>query len=70
VRLDDLPANPDGKTWQVGLSAVVEAADTIDGGRSYWALHHPAPHPDFHQRAAFALVLNADQKSSQNRSAG
>lgn len=70
VRLDDLPANPDGKTWQIGLSAVVEATDTVDGGRSYWALHHPAPLPDFHQRAAFALQIGVDQESSQNRSAG
>jgi len=70
VRLNDLPANPDSKTWHVGLSAVVEATDTIDGGRSYWALQHPAPQPDFHQRAAFTLVFDADQGRSQNHSAG
>jgi len=38
----------------VALTAVVEAAD---GGRSFWALRHPAGRPDFHHRDGFALVL-------------
>lgn len=42
--------------WQLGLSAVVEEADTVDGNHSYWALHHPSPRPDFHHRDAFALA--------------
>lgn len=38
----------------LGLSAVIEEA----GGRlSYWALAHPAAHPDFHHRAGFVLPL-------------
>ncbi|HOP89085.1 MAG TPA: DOMON-like domain-containing protein, partial [Ottowia sp.] len=37
--------------WLLGLSAVIESAD---GRLSYWALHHPAPRPDFHQRAGWA----------------
>jgi hypothetical protein len=41
--------------FDLGLSVVVE---TRDGRRSYWALCHPAPHPDFHHRAAFALRLD------------
>ena len=40
--------------WQVGLSAVIE---TADGALSYWALAHPAPRPDFHQRAGWTLRL-------------
>ncbi len=52
-----LPAG--AKTLQIALSAVVEAADTVDGSHSYWALHHPAPRPDFHHRAGFALKCAA-----------
>lgn len=48
---------PAAETLQIGLSAVVEAADIVDGRHSYWALHHPAARPDFHHRAAFALEL-------------
>ncbi|MFZ4534775.1 DOMON-like domain-containing protein [Propionivibrio sp.] len=50
-------------TLQIGLSAVVEAADTVDGSHSYWALRHPARHPDFHHRDAFTLEL-ADPRNS------
>ncbi len=40
----------------LGLSAVIECAD---GNLSYWALHHPAPHPDFHPRAGWTARLPA-----------
>ncbi|NOT83927.1 MAG: DOMON-like domain-containing protein [Methylococcaceae bacterium] len=50
-----LPPNTAGKSLQLGLSGVLE---TQDGHRSYWALHHPAPHPDFHDRTGFTLTLN------------
>lgn len=40
--------------WRLGLSAVLEDQR---GERSYWALHHPLPHPDFHDRDAFTLSL-------------
>jgi hypothetical protein len=50
-------ALPPGGAWQIGLTAVVEAADTVDGSHSYWALHHPAQRPDFHLRDAFTLEL-------------
>lgn len=43
-----------GDALAIGLSCVVE---DIDGNRSYWALAHPAAHPDFHHRDAFALTL-------------
>ena len=48
----------------LGLTAVVEANDTVDGSHSYWALHHPAARPDFHQRATFTLELAAPQPSA------
>ena len=51
----DLPQNNAGKPLQLGLTAVIEAHD---GSRSYWALHHPEAHPDFHHRAGFILSLN------------
>jgi hypothetical protein len=44
-----------GAVWEIGLAAVVEAADTVNDGLSYWALRHPAPRPDFHLRDGFAL---------------
>jgi len=50
----DLPQNPKGRPLQLGLTAVIE---TNDGGRTYWALHHPEPDPDFHHRAGFILSL-------------
>lgn len=49
-----LPDALAGATFQLGLSAVIEATD---GSRSYWALAHPAAQPDFHHRGAFALML-------------
>jgi hypothetical protein len=52
-----LPPMAGSATLQVGLAAVVEAVDTIDGSHSYWALRHPAALPDFHHRASFAIEL-------------
>jgi len=46
----DLPTGD----WRLGLSAVLEDRH---GELSYWALHHPRPQPDFHDRGAFALTL-------------
>ncbi len=44
-----LPASP---AWDFGLSAVLE---TRQGAFSYWALAHPGPRPDFHDRRSFIL---------------
>jgi hypothetical protein len=55
IPADALPAG--ASVLQVSLSAVIEAADTVDGSHSYWALHHVAERPDFHQRDAFILEL-------------
>ncbi len=51
-----LPAAPAGSYCRLGLSAVLE---TAAGGKSYWALLHPGPQPDFHRREAFLLTLSA-----------
>jgi hypothetical protein len=52
-----LPPAMLGAPLQIGLSAVIENTDTVEGNRSYWALHHPAARPDFHQRQGFILEL-------------
>jgi len=51
---DALPTAPIGTALHIGLTAVVEDAH---GALSYWALHHPAPQPDFHHRGGFVLAL-------------
>jgi hypothetical protein len=53
--LTALPPLKRAAGWQVGLSAVIE---TVDGVLSYWALTHPSPQPDFHQRAGWTLQLS------------
>jgi hypothetical protein len=40
--------------WELGLSAVIEEKD---GTKSYWALAHPSPEPDFHNPGCFAARL-------------
>ena len=37
---------------RLGITAVVEQRN---GALSYWALHHPGPEADFHQRDGFSL---------------
>lgn len=59
-----LPPGANAATWQIGLSAVVEARDIVDGSHSYWALRHAAALPDFHHRTGFALELAPPHKSS------
>ena len=36
----------------IGITAVIEQRN---GAISYWALHHPGPEADFHQRSGFTL---------------
>jgi hypothetical protein len=43
-----------GRTWQLGLSAVLEEKD---GTKSYWAVAHAAEKPDFHHPDCFAARL-------------
>lgn len=40
----------------LGLTVVVEEAD---GAKSYWALTHAVPQPDFHRRESFLAALPA-----------
>jgi hypothetical protein len=55
VPLSSLPSAPAGTCREIGLSAVVEANDTVNDALSYWALRHPALRPDFHHRGGFTL---------------
>ena len=54
VDLGHLPELVPWETWEIGLSAVIEAND---GALSHWALVHPAGPPDFHHRDCFAADL-------------
>ncbi|HXE41059.1 MAG TPA: DOMON-like domain-containing protein [Azonexus sp.] len=45
---------PTAAMLHVGLSAVIERRD---GSKSYWALAHCGPAPDFHLRPSFTLQL-------------
>jgi len=47
-------AVPAGRTYRLGLSAVIEERD---GTISYWALAHPPGAPDFHHDDCFAARL-------------
>ena len=58
-----LPKNLAGADWEIGLAAVVESADTLDGALSYWALHHAAPRPDFHHRDSFTHTCSPHPES-------
>jgi hypothetical protein len=60
----DLPPMAAKARLQIALAAVVEAADTVDGCHSYWALQHPAARPDFHHRDGFTLELPPPSSSS------
>ena len=42
------------RSWQLGLSAVLEEKD---GTKSYWALAHPSEKPDFHAADCFIARL-------------
>ena len=43
-----------GKSWDLGLSAVLEEKD---GTKSYWALAHASDQPDFHSPDCFVAKL-------------
>ncbi|MGA1728793.1 MAG: DOMON-like domain-containing protein [Steroidobacteraceae bacterium] len=40
---------------RIGLTAILEDRD---GGLHFWALHHPAPRPEFHDQNGFVLQLS------------
>lgn len=47
---------PTAAMLHVGLSAVIADGN---GGKSYWALTHRGPTPDFHLRSSFTLQLES-----------
>jgi len=47
---------PDCPDWRLGLCAVVEDQA---GSKSYWALAHPGPQPDFHRPEGFLARIAA-----------
>ena len=53
IQLDRLSSLSTNANLRLGLAAVVETSN----GLSYWALHHPADKPDFHNSAGFVLTL-------------
>lgn len=55
VALAELPVAMKSGNVHVGPSAVIE---TRAGTKSYWALHHPANKPDFHDIENFKLSLD------------
>jgi len=46
-----------GRPLRLALATVVEQQN---GELSYWALRHPAEHPDFHHPQSFVLALTPD----------
>lgn len=52
--MDQLPHLPDDGPWRLALSVVIE---DLDGNIGWWALTHPSPEPDFHNRQSFVLTL-------------
>lgn len=55
VELAGLADAPWPWPWRIGLTAVVEDRA---GARAYFALGHPREKPDFHDAAAFTVVLD------------
>ena len=47
---------PQAASWLIGLTAVIE---TTDGQKTYWALRHDAPQPDFHLCSQFLMPLSS-----------
>ncbi len=56
VPLDELPELAQATTLRAGLAAVLEDQR---GALAYWALAHHAPQPDFHDPAAFNMIVPA-----------
>ncbi len=54
--LDELPELAQATTLRAGLAAVLEDER---GSLAYWALAHHALHPDFHDPAAFNMIVPA-----------
>lgn len=53
-------AAPALEAWRLNCAAVIESAE---GSLSYWAVHHPRPHPDFHDAAGFCIALGGAREA-------
>ena len=53
VNLSTIFPADDRLKFQLGLTAVIE---TLDGAKSYWAITHCGPKPDFHLRESFQKI--------------
>lgn len=54
LSLDLSPILTDQQIWHLGITAVLASRA---GTLSYWALRHPGPTADFHDRESFCLAL-------------
>jgi hypothetical protein len=57
LKLDAQSGLPIDTAWHLNLTAVIEETN---GNKSYWALAHAAPKPDFHNADCFVLELPTD----------
>ena len=49
-----VPDLPRDEPWRLAVSVVIEEKN---GNKSWWALTHPQPKPDFHNPDSFTLIL-------------
>jgi hypothetical protein len=54
ISLSEMPELIGNARLEIGVAAVIES---VDRQRSYWAVFHPAPQPDFHHPEGFVLEL-------------
>lgn len=52
-----------GQILEVGITSIIQ---TMDGVETYWALTHPGPLADFHQRESFTLELAEEPRLLQS----
>lgn len=62
TRVDLTPILLQAERIHLGIAAILQMRD---GRETYWALTHPAPQPDFHNREGFILALEAQTHLSR-----
>jgi hypothetical protein len=67
VSVDVSSIVPAEQDVQMAITAIMQAND---GKESYWALTHPAPHPDFHLREGFILARAARSHPAKQSAPG
>lgn len=65
--VDVSPLIQKSEPLELGITAVLQ---TKEGNESYWALAHPASHPDFHRRESFTLRPAAQSHPSEQSAPG